>query len=61
MKSYPSRTLTDTWLFLARANHTDCVEAKVKAMDNIIEVFGSLEVAQIHFELFVTDSYPKTA
>lgn len=61
MKSYPSRTLTETWLFLACANQTDYVEAKVKAMDNIVEVFGSVEIAQIHFESFVNDPYPKTA
>ncbi len=61
MKSYPSRILTETWLYLACANHTNYVEAKVKAMDNIIEVFGSVEIAQIHFESFVTEPYPKTA
>jgi hypothetical protein len=61
MKRYPSRILTETWLFLACSNYSEYIEAKANVLDNIIEVFGCVEVAVIHLESFGTDTYPKTA
>lgn len=61
MKNYPPRVLTATWLFLAYSIEPECKEAKLKAMNNIIKVFGNIEVAQMYLETFAYDNYQKTA
>lgn len=50
--NYPPRILTETWLFLAYSIQPECEVAKLKAMNNIIRVFGSIVVAEKYLESF---------
>ncbi len=59
--NYPPRILTETWLYLAYSTNSECDAAKLNAMNNIIKVFGNIEVAQMYLETFEADKYPKSA
>ncbi|WP_157442948.1 hypothetical protein [Colwellia piezophila] len=61
MKNYPPRVLTQTWITLASSNQLENEEASRKAMNNIIEVFGNIEVAEMYLDTFERDKYPKSA
>ncbi len=59
--NYPPRALTETWIFLAYSNQAECEEAKLKAMNNIIEAFGNIVVAEKYLETFELDKYSRSA
>ncbi len=61
MKNYPPRILTETWIFLAHSNNPECKISKLKAIENIVKVFGNIEVAVMYLETFDHDKYPKSA
>ena len=58
---FPPRVLTQTWLTLASSNQLENEEASRKAMNNIIKVFGNIEVAEMYLETFDPKKYQKTS
>ncbi len=50
MNKIPSVVLIETWLFLASAKTPELESAKKAATENLVRVFGNLDVAQVYCE-----------
>jgi hypothetical protein len=61
MENYPSRALTDAWIYSACCTNPECKEAKLKALENIAKVFGNIEIARTYLTTFAWDIPKKSA
>jgi hypothetical protein len=54
MNGFPPPGLVETWIYLATNHNSELAHIKASATQNINEVFGSIEIAQLYI-----DQHPK--